>query len=351
MKGIKTKLVLSLFAVIFGLGVYKSYQITKEQKKIEVQEEIGVNEPPKYSYTSKANLTKSDLERISDEIKLSIEKDGAEEAYEELKEKYGDQNFLDRHNIAHLFGEILYKLQGFEAVEVCDDAFARGCFMGMFIMSMQDRGLEAIDSFEEVCESDLIESTQGCQHGVGHALQRYLGPERLTETLEICEDMGWYGPMGCAGGAFMEYFLPEWYGGDIYKAKARTFREDNPYDVCLSVPAKYQSACIFRITEWWGEVTGYDFEMYKKYCSDLDNSVLRNYCFMGAGSSLLESFSYDQDKLIDACDQVGSVEDIRYCKIGASWRAYGEDDGYICGGSDICVDKVERYLDEWGRNQ
>lgn len=296
-------------------------------------------------YTAKIKLTKEELDSIREGWKSSIHSIGPEKTWQNIVQEYKNEDFLERHNIAHNFGEILYEKGGLDYVRYCDSSFAWGCYMGMFIAAAQKDGLSTVDRMYDICNQkggDL-----GCQHGIGHAISEYLGEDKLKESLDICYNLEWHGPLGCAGGALMEHFSPGWFGGLAADAKIKELDPNSPYDVCLNLPTKYQDVCIFRATEWWGEYFHYDWRTPDTYCANLQDNSLMQSCYIGIGSTSVEGLNFDTNKEKELCESLSTKVGSLYCKVGASWRLQRVGKKGICENENVCMSELEKYTRMW----
>jgi hypothetical protein len=345
LKGAKPKLIASLFVVILGLGFYKAYEVSSG-REVQVSNENEIEKKEQEGYNSRTLFTNEDLEKIRAKWERRISEVGAEKTWEEIKEEYKGESFINQHNIAHYFGESLYEIGGYDQILVCDTTFAWGCYMGMFIEAIEDRGIESVDDFYQVCKEEG--AGIGCQHGIGHAISEYLGSGKLEESLDICWNMEWHGPIGCAGGALMEYFFPGWFGGKAPSAKLKEFDPENPYDQCLDLPVRYQEACIFRLTEWWAEIYSYKKDNPEILCRDLDGN-LGEICFMGLGSALTEGVNYDVEETVNICNAFVTEEGRELCKMGASRRLVNLGKRDACKGDENCLQGLDEYLQKWPR--
>lgn len=267
-------------------------------------------------------LTKEEFASFRDEWSENIEKLGAQAAYESFKEKYQDLNTGREHELAHIFGELLYETEGVAGVAVCDSSFAYGCYHTFLGSAINDRGLEIIYDLDAACAANLKNQGLGCQHGLGHGIVGTLGyqTKTLPKALALCETLkGEEKVGGCTGGVFMEYNLQTMLGRN---GKLRSFDEKNPYFPCLNLAEKYRQACYFWQTQWWGGVlSGGNEEVFTKiglYCQNLTNKKEKDQCFKGTGNNMIGFTGWEVSSAINLCKKMPDLPAEVKCRAGAA---------------------------------
>ena len=248
-----------------------------------------------------------------------IDEIGAERAYQELKHEY-NQKIVDQHNAAHLFGDTLYEKAGPKGIKVCDDAFLYGCFHGVVINIIMDKGLDAIPHLD--CATGSPGFTGQCFHGVGHGLIEYLGTKKdnIIAALTTCDSLsslkGFVGP--CQAGVFHEYFE-----GAAFLAKVehqpRPFNPDQPYGICPVLPNKFRTICYREITMVW--VNHVSLDQLVELCNAISKIEEREGCYEGAGTIMAPHTSYNSTEIITKCKKIPYTRGEILCRHGA-FRAF-----------------------------
>jgi hypothetical protein len=298
-----------------------------------------------YGTFQKTSLTPEGIASLRKEMAGMIKSMGPEAAYAAVKERYrAADEAIEPHNGAHLFGEVLYDFGGYENIRYCDDTYEWGCYHGIFTRAMQDVGIAAIEKFFLTCKELTGKNLLGCQHGVGHALGQYFLPSELVHQLDICNEHGWYGPLGCGGGVFMEYNLSHFFGSGASNATPRAANPQDPFYPCFDIPKNYTSGCVYRLGEWWLEYIKGDLAQADGYCDKLPSADLREYCWLGLGQAVTDHFNGDVESIIADCDKLKTYASKLYCRVGAAWALRLADDEQsvhrVCTGYNTCVDDV-----------
>ena len=250
-----------------------------------------------------------------------IDETGGTLAYEEFKEKYGSYDFGTQHAGAHVFGEVLYEGEGIEGVAICDSTFSFGCYHSFFLRALSEHGKDIVLEMDEACIEKYGVGGVGCQHGIGHGLVQYLGPDRLVEALEVCATLAWENPLfGCQGGVFMEYTLPLVFDLENSVLAIKDIDNNNPYDVCPQLPDKFQEACYYSLGQWWEKF--FTYEKMGQLCAKVVNSKTRESCYLGIGNIVAPSSNYNIQGAIDSCRKMPDFEGELVCRAGASWAFF-----------------------------
>lgn len=276
---------------------------------------------------------------------------GAEQAYEEFKAAFGEDNFGVQHKMAHIFGELLYEKIGFDGVAVCDNVFSFGCYHGFFGLAIAGSGKGVIKELDQACIRKWGVKGTGCQHGIGHGLLAQLGPGGLLEALEACSTLTWKRPIGgCSGGVFMEYNYRTME--DPTKVKIRELEPDDPHSPCSSLPAKFLQACYYSQADWWEKVYTADYAKIGVLCEGLSGPRLREACYQGLGNTIAPSTDFDVEESIVACDKMPTANGRILCRSGVSWSFWAQPEYRslsvkICKGlaeaEKYCVQKSNVY--------
>lgn len=274
------------------------------------------------------NSTWPDREYIADlrnSLKNNVQKEGGERAYLKLKEQFEKkepQSSVIPHLAAHLFGEIIYQDMGMDGLTICDKSFTYGCFHGFFNAITSEKGIEYIPELNRICkENTKVISPLACQHGLGHGLGEYYGPEKVGLSLKECRKMGAESiPFGCVGGVFMEYNFPSMFdfisqNDDV----VRKFDENNPYGPCMNVEDEFRKSCYFRLTEWWEVITEKDYRKMGNLCGGIRAEAYKNACFTGIGAALITTNGFLTPQAKESCSLMPNKISVELCLTGSSF--------------------------------
>lgn len=289
-------------------------------------------------FVSQKNRNTSKLENISgtnSESKVDVAKErerwrsrietiGAQAAYGEFKKEYQDSNLNTQHTAAHLIGEVLYEKVGIRGLAICDATFSFGCYHSFFGDALTEKGIGVVSELDKVCVDSFGELGTGCQHGIGHGLVEYLGRKDLLAALDGCLSTTQRNPLfGCTDGVFMEYNIGINFGLGKAETAVREFTPENPYEPCNTiVPGRFRTSCYFEIAHWWKQVLNADYKRIGVLCSGIERNNESEACFVGIGSVIAATTSFDVEATIADCERMPKGEGILLCKSGASWAFF-----------------------------
>jgi len=157
-----------------------------------------------------------------------------------------------------------------------------------------------------------------CQHGIGHGLVEYMGPNGLLKALNLCDTLAWKKPLfGCKSGVFMEYTLPTIIDLENSAPSIRDIDTENPYDVCPELPEKFRQACYYSLGQWWE--TSFGYAKMGQWCGDVISGKERKACYLGVGHVIAPSSNFDVSESITRCKKMPDFEGELICRAGASW--------------------------------
>lgn len=267
-----------------------------------------------------------------------IEKRGPASAYKEFVKAYQNTPFGTQHEMAHIFGELLYDFMGVDGITVCDASFAFGCYHGFFTVAIASEGSSAISFFDKACE-EADSAPSACRHGIGHGIMEYLGPQKLDQALSLCKETTWSSPIGgCLSGVFMEYNVPllKDESGE-YTVVARPIDSQNPYGPCMSVTEDSKQSCYHELPHWWMVVYDKNYEKIGKLCESVENTTFRSNCFVGVGNIVAPTTDYTVEETVSTCKKMPSQEGSALCRLSAArsflWNPKGERSAHdVCAG-------------------
>lgn len=245
---------------------------------------------------------------------------GTPQAYEEFKKQYAAKSFIDQHLTAHEFGQLIYRKLGVSGASVCDSSFGFGCYHGFFGLALATSGEKIIAELDRQCVAKFGELGTGCQHGIGHGLVEYYGPERLADALAGCKSTTQKNPLfGCSSGVFMEYNLPTVIGEDG-SAESRKFEEQKPYGACPQAAREFQLSCYYELSQWW--LTSIDVPRASSLCAGLHDAGNREVCFLGLGNYAAAQKGFDVQQVKNSCESLPNQENKILCRAGAAWAFF-----------------------------
>lgn len=216
-----------------------------------------------------------------------IAKIGGSAAYAEFANFVAPLDASAQHNLAHSFGESLYRERGIDGISVCDSRFSYGCYHQLVGDAIAAQGLGVVASINTDCLK--LPSAVPCQHGIGHGLVGYLGysDRALKKAIAECVSIDTGDSLqGCFGGAFMEFNMRTLAGGDA--SSTRPLSPD-PNAPCDSFSSVAKASCYLYQPQWWDSVLRTKdqdiaelFEHMGRDCAALDPSD-RQACFEGIG--------------------------------------------------------------------
>lgn len=223
---------------------------------------------------------------------------GGTSAYKEFSAALSKEGAQNQHGQAHYFGRLLYVIEGVEGVVVCDANFSMGCYHEFLGDAIAHEGRGVVPRLAQRCDKlATAVDISGCQHGIGHGIQAYLGyaAGNLLDALSMCRalhtnEQDVIG--GCKSGAFMEYNLRTMISLDASAIRPET----NNDKLCDLVQEEDRAACIFWLPQWWASIKFASLPpanyvpQYKDLgaqCHALGLSrSLQDYCFQGVGATL-----------------------------------------------------------------
>lgn len=244
---------------------------------------------------------------------------GGRRAYELLQQEFDATNHGKRHNMAHLFGELLYKVEGLDGITVCDTRYEYGCYHGFLTRAIIQEGIDVIYELDKICVDTFGAQNHTCQHGMGHGVLLAVGRDKLAEALDICMTLTWQGETGgCRGGVFMEYDLPFMEGNDGFYTSVRPMGDD-PFEPCFSLPLQHKFGCLVTHGQWWDAVYEHDFAYMGTLCNQLTDQEERDYCFEGVGQIIAPGSNYDPENMRTLCQLMPDEKTRMDCIVKAAW--------------------------------
>lgn len=281
---------------------------------------------------------------------------GAKVAFEVLKVAPVPPN-TDMHLLGHVVGDVLYKQQGAEGIQICTEDFRNACSHSIVVGLFTDKGESALNEIEEACKK--APGGPGaytmCYHGLGHGILAYEGYE-LPKTIELCQktataERGGQEYPECVSGAVMEIISGGGHDRQIWaRERPKYLKADNPLYICSAdfMPEEARGRCYDYLTPYLWEAVGADlgnpteadFEKSFKLCEEVDEENYRNICFGGFGKEFV-GLAQSRDirrvdqmgdeklkKIVDWCNIAGNKQGANACLMSALSSIYwgGEND-------------------------
>ena len=266
-----------------------------------------------------------------------IDKVGPARAYEDFVDLYRTAPFNLAHVAMHVFGDILYKKEGADAVGTCDPAFGFACFHQVLLDSVLSQGLSSAGQLAKYCIDKYPRGYGVCQHGLGHGIAELYGitDTGLLKALNACTQVPNLEPVYCQSGVFMEYFQIPFFDPN---AKMRPVDPKDPLAPCDTiVPKNFLHFCYLDITSWWLDYYG-NIVKTGSLCEKVSPEY-QNTCFLGVGESLplRGTVNFDKGIILRECGKLPSGAALNFCLIGASRSFiyyYGDRDASktLCAG-------------------
>ena len=273
-----------------------------------------------YKQQDQFDRYRSDLTHIAQarqHVRHMIEIHGSVSAYHALEEEVTHESLEYQRDIAHIFGEELYKVEGLNGLHACDHTLLNGCFHGVLLSTIGREGLQAIDQVEEICQKDG-EIDLACHHGIGHGFGEYFGPQNLNQQFEACTNLSWKKPVGgCVGGVMMEYHFPSLLDEKNQIIGIKRFDPKRPYDPCDSVAEAFKNSCAYYIPRWWKSVI--DYQQIGKLCDGFETKDQQWYCYHGAGYIAAHFTDFNVEKTKQLCDLMPNQPGRLWCRMSAAW--------------------------------
>lgn len=321
MKSIKFFPLLLVFSILFltfsGILFFSAFSITNKDQLTLTTHTSG--NPLQCKELNCSPEFFSNEQRI---LEYRLKEEEAESIYSDILNKYADSSPNNQHAIAHIFGELLYKNQGVSGIIVCDNSFAFGCFHGLFAKAISKEGLKIVYSLDQNCIEKYGQYNLGCQHGLGHGLAEYYGPQNLDAALKTCSTLSWKHPlMGCASGVFMEQITPT-VKESLGSTQIKPVNYSEPYAPCLSIDEYFKPECFYNLGNYYYHALNKDLKAGLALCQDASNETYRKFCLLGFGNSAY-SITRDISKTISQCQANGNQTE-SYCRAGAAWILYSD---------------------------
>ncbi|MBL4644797.1 MAG: hypothetical protein JKX80_02940 [Candidatus Pacebacteria bacterium] len=251
-----------------------------------------------------------------------IQKKGADSSYKKFIDSNKSAPLGVQHIRAHVMGEALFSTEEINGIAICDSNFGFGCFHGLFTVGFASRGRSFIKEADTTCVARYGVFGTGCQHGIGHGIVEYTGPDRLNEALSLCKETSQPTPLlGCTSGVFMEHNTPFTVLPGEALPEPYPFSEEHPYGACNEVDSEYQESCYYELGGWWEVVLKGDKLKMGELCSEIADTQLRDMCALGLGNIIGPTNEYSVEKSSALCSSI--PENVQtLCHAGAAWSMF-----------------------------
>lgn len=274
------------------------------------------------NYSSKSTDNKTSLQNARDTAfnekwKSIISNKGAKKAYEDFKTENLKTPLGTQHDMAHLFGMLLYDTLGLDGLSICDTTFTYACYHSLVASALDKEGLSILNKTGDICNNLPDKSIlSGCYHGIGHGILSYFGYDfsHLLQSLDSCNSYSTLNEIEwCSTGVFMEYNY------HLVAGPNRKMRDYDPSNIiypCDSVPEKFVPACFFQQTQWWLSVLpGSDankIQLIETTCSQRSINE-QNQCFKGLAIHIGLYVKWETERAISLCRTLSTVDRQESC--------------------------------------
>lgn len=307
--GAKSVFILVLCLSVFSLGWRFAGNLKYLPKDVRVDQPLF---SPDASYSEN---------RVT--VRSVVEDQGLDSAYQAYKEAVVREPLDTQHQIGHILGELVYDQLGLAGVGECDASFSYGCYHAFFLSAISDHGLEVIEDLGQEC-MDVFgppPSSLGCEHGVGHGLGELLGPDKVREQLDHCQELMWDGAyFGCQSGVIMEYNFPTIITADEVITNLRPLEEGQQFSPCESLPEAYRKSCYYETPQWWFSHQ-VSFEQAENWCLSLASPYQED-CMRGMPYGLYPHIGFDAEAIYTNCLGLSSERSQMLCVAGLAWTLY-----------------------------
>lgn len=245
------------------------------------------------------------FQELSDRFQALAQKKGGAYAFEVLKRAVLPPN-TDLHLLGHAVGDILYREQGVDGIEVCTQDFRNACSHSIVIGTLNEFGAgdATIQKIRDACEK--APGGPGaytmCFHGLGHGVFAYFGYD-IPKAVAFCKRLGTQAHheleyQQCVGGMIMELADGGGHDHDQWAAsQAKYFETSDPLSPCdrSIIPSDAKVFCYIYLTPHLFEAAGANignpdpstFPRAMSYCDAIADARLRDTCYGSFGKEYI----------------------------------------------------------------
>ena len=271
---------------------------------------------------------------------------GAKYAYEVLRIASLPPN-TDTHLLGHAVGDILYREQGANGIQICTEDFRNACSHSIVVGLFTDKGEDALSEIENACQK--APGGTGayimCYHGLGHGILAYEGYD-LQQTINLCKKTGSlkYNNQEypeCVSGSVMEIISGGGHDRDKWiKQRPNYLNPNDPFYICSPplMPEAARSRCYDYVTPYlWetvgadlGNPTNEDLKKSFKLCDQIVEENYRNICYGGFGKEFVGLVASRDIRRVDQMDEGKLKKIVGWCNL-----AYDKQGIKACLGSAL----------------
>jgi len=258
-------------------------------------------------------------------------KKGAKAAYEVLKTANLPTN-TDLHLLGHVVGDVLYKQQGADGIQICTQDFRNACSHSIVVGLFTDKGEEALNEIKKACQKAPggIGAYLMCYHGLGHGILAFEGYD-FSKTIELCQKTATAEHQNseypeCVSGAVMEIISGGGHDAKLWAIKRPEYlKRDDPFYICSSgfMPEEARGRCYDYITPYLWETVGgdinnptnADFQKSFKLCSKIVEEDYKNICFGGFGKEFVGLAQSRDIRRVDQMDDDRLRKIVGWCNL------------------------------------
>lgn len=262
---------------------------------------------------------------------------GAKIAFEVLKTATFSPN-TDMHLLGHVVGDVLYKQQGAEGIQICTEDFRNACSHSIVVGLFSDKGDTALSEIEKACQKAPggLGAYIMCYHGLGHGILAYTGYD-FSQTIKLCQKTGTKNYSNreypeCVSGAVMEIISGGGHDRETWgKQRPKYLKIDNPLYICSEnfMPEEARGRCYDYLTPYLWEAVGadlnspkeVDFKKSFELCNQITEAAYRNICMGGFGKEFVGLSQSRDIRRVDQMDEGKLKKVVNWCNLAPNDQA------------------------------
>lgn len=262
---------------------------------------------------------------------------GAKYAYEELK----TADVLpgtDMHLLGHVVGDVLYKQQGAEGIQICTEDFRNACSHSIVVGLFTDKAETALAEIERACQKAPggLGAYIMCYHGLGHGILAYTGYD-FSQTLNLCQKTGTKNHSNreypeCMSGAVMEIISGGGHDRETWaKQRPKYLKADSPLSICSVdfMPEEARGRCYDYLTPYLWEAVGadinsptdLDFKKSFQLCNQITEDHYQSICFGGFGKEFVGLAQERDIRRVDQMNDTSLKKVVNWCNLAPNNQA------------------------------
>ncbi len=318
---------------------------------------------------NKMNLVKKDIEydkvnvesfrKLDESSQIvfikKVSKDDPKMAWDFLKQAFiiNGQVVGNAHEFSHIIGNEAYRQMNLDAVQICDQSFAFGCFHGVTEAMLLKEGPKRIKDIESGClkffPPQISTDYTGCIHGAGHGVYTWEAGN-LGKALKDCDifDIK-YRPF-CYDGVFME---------NASNLENNVFNKKDPWKICTDLDDAYHYNCARYQSQVFLTIFNNQPDFIKQIgenCAKGPTLLLSETCYQSLGFFVSQNSMGKVQPILDKCSSILEENGVAMCIIGASmenifqkYPDFKSSANTLCGKisgvkKEVCFNNINRMI-------